>query len=51
MWKEIFGLSSHPEIKCITDSKSLDEMLKSTNTITDLRLWVDVARLREMTNL
>ena len=51
MWKEIFGLSSRPEIKCITDSKSLDEMLKSANTIMDLRLRVDVARLREMTNL
>ena len=51
MWKEIFGLSSSPEIKCITDSKSLDEMLKSTNTISDLRLRVDVARFREMSKL
>ena len=51
MWQEVFGLISLPEIQCVTDNKSLDEMLKTTNVITDMRLRVDVARLREMTNL
>ena len=37
-----------PKIKCRTDSKSLYDTLKTTNVTKDLRLRVDIARLRQM---
>ena len=46
--KEIFLMENLPKIKCITDNKSLFETLKTSNVIKDLRLRVDIARLREM---
>ena len=36
---------------CKTDNKSLAEHLKSSKVIQDLRLRVDIARLREMMKL
>ena len=48
MTKEIFGLKTAPTVFCKTDSKSLEEHLKSSKVIQDLRLRVDIARLREM---
>ena len=46
--KEILVLEEIPKIKCVTDSKSLYDTLRTTNVTKDLRLRVDIARLREM---
>ena len=46
--QEIFLIPNPPKIKCITDNKSLYETLKTTNVTKDLRLRVDIARLRQM---
>ena len=46
--KEIFLLPGIPKIRCKTDSKSLYDTLKTTNVTKDLRLRVDIARLRQM---
>ena len=51
MVKEIFALSSAPNIELRTDSKSLVDHLESTQVIQDARLRVDIARLREMVRL
>ena len=48
MVKEIFGLSSSPPITCFTDSCSLVQHLHTTKLSTDLRLRVDISRMREM---
>jgi len=45
--KEILVLEEIPKIKCVTDSKSLYDTLRTTNVTKDLRLRVDIARLRE----
>ena len=39
-----------PSVFCITDSKSLKDILLNTKVIQDKRLLVAVARLREMTD-
>ena len=44
--EQIFNLSC--EIQVFTDSDSLTKHMGTTNTIEDLRLRVDTARLREM---
>ena len=49
--KEIYKLPELPSVICYTDSKSLIENLKSSNTVTDMSVRVEVARLREMVNL
>ena len=46
--QEIFNLPSFPSVKCFTDNRSLTDTLVTTRVITDRRLRVDVARLREM---
>ena len=46
--KEIFLLENLPQIRCVTDNKSLFETMQTSNLIKDLRLRVDIARLREM---
>ena len=46
--QEIFGLSKLPPIQCFTDNKSLTRTLETSNLISDRRLRVDMARLREM---
>ena len=51
MTKEIFGLQTVPNVTCYTDSKSLIDDLESNKLIQDLRMRVDVARLREMIEL
>ena len=51
MVKEIFCLQSGPDIDLMTDSLSLKEHLKSKKVISDPRLRVDIARLREMTEI
>ena len=48
LMQEIFLLPNLPKIKCVTDNKSLYETLKTTNVTKDLRLRVDIARLRQM---
>ena len=49
MFKEVFGLKSLPTIHCITDSSSLVQTLHTSRVVSDRRLRVDIARLREMT--
>ena len=51
MTKEIFGLKTVPRVFYKTDNKSLEEHLKNSKVIQDLRLRVDSARLREMVKL
>ena len=51
MIQEIFQLPNFPPVLCRTDSASLVETLQSTNLVTDKRLRIDVARLREMEKL
>ena len=46
--QEIFRLSTLPKVVCYTDNRSLVETLVTTKVISDTRLKVDVARLREM---
>ena len=46
--KEIFLLPNMPKIRCMTDNKSLFDTLKTTNVTKDMRLRVDIARLRQM---
>ena len=45
--QEIFCLSTLPRVICYTDSRSLADTLVTTKVISDTRLKVDVARLRE----
>ena len=46
--QEIFNLPSLPLVKCYTDNRFLTDTLITTRVISDRRLRVDVARLREM---
>ena len=46
--REIFNLPSLPPVQCYTDNRSLTDTLVTTRVISDRRLRVDVARLREM---
>ena len=46
--QEIFRLSTLPRVICYTDNRSLTDTLVTTKVISDTRLKVDVARLREM---
>ena len=48
MVQEIFQLTNTPDIECFTDNASLSETLKTSTTVSDKRLRVDIARLREM---
>ena len=48
---EAYKLSKPPAVICYTDSKSLIENLKSSNTVEDMSVRVEIARLREMVNL
>jgi transposase InsO family protein len=48
MLQEIFKMSSLPPIECVTDNGSLYDTLQTTNIISDRRLRVDIARLREL---
>ena len=48
MTKEIFGLKTAPRVFCKTDNKSLEEHLKSSKVIQDLKLRVANVSLREM---
>ena len=48
MVEELYCLEKLPCIELFTDSKSLKDHLESTRVITDPRLRVDIARLREM---
>ena len=45
---ELFGLKTFPDIHCFVDSVSLKDTLNTTTIVTDKRLRVDIARLREM---
>jgi hypothetical protein len=51
MVQEAFGTAERPAVKCLTDSLSLIDNLKTSHVIQDSRLRVDVARIREMINL
>ena len=48
MLQEVFQLETAPEIECLTDNASLTATIKTSTTVTDKRLRVDIARLREM---
>ena len=47
LFEDITGRSGM-DIICYSDNKSLVQHLKTTNTVTDFRLRVDISRLREM---
>ena len=47
--KEVFNLKTAPPIHCKTDSKSLVQTLHTSTSVSDQRLKVDIARLRQMT--
>ena len=49
--KETYKLQKLPNVTCYTDSKSMIDNLKSSNTIDDMSIRVEVARMREMVNL
>ena len=46
MIEEIFRVKC--KVKCYTDNKSLKDHLETSNIVSDLRLRVDIARLKEM---
>ena len=46
--QEIHQLSKRPDIECYTDNKSLYQHLNTTRITQDMRLRVDISRLREM---
>ena len=46
--QEIFGLCKLPPVQCYTDNSSLTSALETSTIISDRRLRVDIARLREM---
>ena len=48
---EIYHLDVMSKITCYTDSKSLRDTLHTSNTVDDMSLRVNVARIREMINL
>ena len=48
MIQEVFQLPKLPDVLCKTDNASLVETLNSNNLVSDRRLRVDVARLKEM---
>ena len=48
MLQEIFRFSSRPQVLCLTDNSSLTQTLETSNSVSDMRLRVDIARLREM---
>ena len=49
--REVYRLDNLPPVVCYTDSKSLIKKLKSSNTVEDMSVRVEVARLREMVSL
>ena len=51
MFQEIYKLELPPPVKCYCDCKSLTDALHTTNTVEDMSLRVNIARLREMVNL
>ena len=51
MLKEIFPLSNLPTVSCFTDNMSLRDALHTTHIVDDMRLRVDIARLRESIEL
>ena len=48
MLQEIFKFSRLPKVICRTDNASLVDTLHSSNLVTDRRLRIDVARIKEM---
>ena len=48
MIQEIFKLPKLPIVRCKTDNASLVETLKTDNLVTDKRLRIDIARIKEM---
>jgi len=47
--QNVYRLPQRPHVKCITDSDSLYKTLRTTNTVADMSMRVNIARLREMT--
>jgi len=45
---EVYKLKKLPDVKCYTDSKSLKDNLRTSNTVGDMSIRVEIARLREM---
>ena len=48
--KEVFDIKS-PPVKILTDSKSFIDHLATKNIISDKRMRIDMARIREMLSL
>merc|ERR1712121_542304 len=48
MIQEMLSLSSFPKVECYTDNASLTETLRTSKILSDKRLRVDIARLKEM---
>ena len=48
MIQEVFQLNKLPVVRCKTDNASLVETLNSSNLVSDKRLRVDIARVKEM---
>ena len=48
MVEEIFGMKLKYQVQCYTYSKSFKDHLETRNIVSDLRLRVDMARLKEM---
>ena len=46
--QETFGMAVLPPVRCYTDNVSLTNALGTTNIVSDRRLRVNMARLREM---
>jgi hypothetical protein len=51
MLQEVFTLPKLPAVHVFTDSKSFMDHLNSTHIISDTRMRVDMARIREMIQL
>ena len=51
MTQEVFGMQDAPKVTCFTDNKSLFDNLQSSKLVQDLRIRVDIARIREMVHL
>jgi len=48
LYEDLLGTKKKIRIECYTDNKSLVQNLDTSNTVSDFRLRVDIARLREM---
>ena len=48
---ELYKLPRNPHVRVVTDSKSLYDALHTSNTVEDMNMRLNIARLREMVTL